>query len=132
MTIATINAFILVLIVPDAALTHAIFDPFTLRLLIATGVTTVVWVVTSLITKPESDEKLAAFVAHVKPGIGWKRFENRGTSNLTNSLLSVFVGTIGIYAALFGIGSVIYGNLLLALIMFGVFIISVYLIIKWW
>lgn len=132
MVIATINAFVLVLLVPDSSLVHSVFDPFTMRLLIATGITTIVWVGTTLLTKPESEEKLQAFVAHVKPGIGWKRFDSRGTSNLATSLLSVFVGTIGVYAALFAIGSVIYGNLLLALVMLGVFALSVYLIIKWW
>lgn len=132
MVVATINAFVLVLIVPDSALNHSILDAFTMRLLIATGITTIVWVVTTLVTKPESDEKLASFVAHVKPGIGWKRFEKRGTSNLTNSLLSVFVGTIGVYSALFGIGNVIYGNIMLAVAMLGVFTVSVYLLIKWW
>jgi SSS family transporter len=132
MVIATINAFVLVLFVPDSALSNSIFDAFTMRLLIATGITTIVWVITTLATKPESNEKLEAFVAHVKPGIGWKQFEKRGTSNLTTSLLSVFVGTIGIYAALFGIGSVLYGNLLLALVMLALFAVSVYLIIKWW
>ncbi|MEP0987289.1 sodium:solute symporter family protein [Ekhidna sp.] len=132
MILATTNALVLVLAVPDSMLTHSIFDPFTMRLLIATAITTLVWVITALITKPESEEKLNAFVSHVKPGIGWKRFENRGSSNLTSSILSVFVGTIGVYAALFAIGSLIYGSFLTAASMIALFGISVYLIIRWW
>ncbi|WP_421765660.1 sodium:solute symporter family protein [Ekhidna sp.] len=132
MIVATTNALVLVLAVPDSMLAHSIFDPFTMRLLIATAITTLVWIITALITKPESEEKLNAFVSHVKPGIGWKRFENRGSSNLTSSILSVFVGTIGVYAALFAIGSLIYGNFFTAASMIALFGISVYLIIKWW
>lgn len=112
MVVATINAFILVLWVPDESVATEIFDGFTTKLLIATGVTTIVWIITALMTKPESDEKLQSFVSNVNPGIGWKRFESRGSSNLGASLLSVLVGTLGTYAALFGIGNLIYGSLL--------------------
>ncbi|WP_420578054.1 sodium:solute symporter family protein [Ekhidna sp.] len=132
MIVATINAFVLVLGVSDEMLANQYLDAFTMRLLIATGITTTVWILTTLLTKPEDEEKLASFVSRVKPGIGWNRFENRGTSNLGYHLLSVFVGTIGIYSALFAIGNLLYGNLFLAFVMFLVFVLSVYLIIKWW
>ena len=111
MVVATINACILVLWVPDDLLATEIFDSSATKLLIATAVTTIVWIVTALITKPESDEQLQSFVSKANPGIGWKRFEAKGSSNLGASLLSVLVGTIGTYAALFGIGNLVYGNL---------------------
>lgn len=132
MILATINAFVLVLGISDEMLANSYLDAFTMRLLIATGITTTVWVLTTLLTKPEDEEKLVSFVSRVKPGIGWNRFENRGTSNLGYHLLSVFVGTIGIYSALFAIGNLLYGNLLFAFVMFLVFVLSVFLIIKWW
>ena len=132
MIVATINAFVLVLGISDEMLANSYLDAFTMRLLIATGVTTTVWVLTTLLTKPEDEEKLVSFVSRVKPGIGWNRFENRGTPNLGYHLLSVFVGTIGIYSALFAIGNLLYGNLFLAFVMFLVFVLSVFLIIKWW
>ncbi|MEO9484974.1 MAG: sodium:solute symporter family protein [Ekhidna sp.] len=132
MIVATINAFVLVLWIPDEMVATAFIDGFTAKLLIATCITTVVWIVTTLLTQPESHEKLQSFVLQVKPGIGWKKFDNRGESNLVASLLSVFVGTIGTYAALFGIGSLIYGNLGLALVMIFIFGLSIFLIFKWW
>lgn len=132
MIVATINAFVLVLGISDEMLANSYLDAFTMRLLIATGITSTVWILTTLLTKPEDEEKLASFVSRVKPGIGWSRFENRGTSNLGYHLLSVFVGTIGIYSALFAIGNLLYGNLLFAFVMFLAFVLSVYLIIKWW
>lgn len=132
MIVATINACVLVLFISDEMLQHAIFDPFTMRLLIATAITTIVWLFTTLITKPEDNDKLASFVAKVKPGIGWNQFEHRGSSNIGYHLLSVFVGTIGVYAALFAIGNFLYGNILFALAMLFTFVVSVFLIIRWW
>lgn len=132
MVVATINAFVLVLVVPDTALSHSIFDPFTMRLLIATAITTLAWIITTVVTKPESEEQLKSFVDLVRPGIGWKKFDKSGSSSLTSGLLSVFVGTIGVYAALFAIGSLIYGNLLTAALMLTLFAFSTYLIIRWW
>ncbi|WP_436516751.1 sodium:solute symporter family protein [Ekhidna sp. To15] len=132
MVVATINAFVLVLRIPDESLATTVLDGFTAKLLIATGVTTVVWIATALITKPESDAKLASFVAQVKPGIGWKRFETRGESNLGASLLSVFVGTIGTYAALFGIGSLIYGNVASGFGLLTICTLCVIVIFKLW
>ncbi len=132
MVVATVNAFILVLWIPDESLATTILDGFTAKLLIATGVTTLVWVITALITKPESEDKLATFVAQVKPGIGWKRFESKGQSNLGASLLSVFVGTIGTYSALFGIGSLIYGNIASGVGLLIICTLSVIVIFKLW
>ncbi|MEQ6168999.1 sodium:solute symporter family protein [Ekhidna sp. MALMAid0563] len=132
MVVATINAFVLVLGITDEMLANHYLDAFSMRLLIATAITTVVWILTALLTKPEDDKKLASFVSKVKPGIGWQQFEHRGSSKLGYQLLSIFVGTIGVYAALFAIGNFLYGNTFFSLVMLFTFSISVYLIIKWW
>lgn len=133
MLVATLNAFVLVLWIPEGALSNDIFDEFTAKLLIATLVTSIVWVVTALISKPESDETLQRFVDIIQPGgRGWERFGIEGSSNLTNSLLNVFVGSIGTYSALFAIGNLIYGNYGLFTILFVVFVFSVWFIIKNW
>ncbi|WP_424964134.1 sodium:solute symporter family protein [Ekhidna sp.] len=132
MVVATINAFVLVLGISDEMLANPYLDAFSMRLLIATAITTVVWIFTALLTKPEDDEKLASFVAKVKPGIGWQQFESRGSYKLGYQLLSIFVGTIGVYAALFAIGNFLYGNTFFAIVMLFTFSLSVYLIIKWW
>lgn len=132
MVVATVSAFVLVLAIPDEQLATEFIDGFTAKLLISTGVTTIAWVLAALRTPPESDEKLQSFVSQVKPGIGWKRFESVGESSLGASLVSVFVGTIGVYAALFGIGSLIYGNLSTGFGLMTLFTLSVIVIFKLW
>ncbi len=133
MIVSTINAFILVLWIPEGALANNLFDEFTSKLLIATGITSLVWVITALATKPESDETLQRYVDQIQPnGKGWMRFNPKQTSNLTGSILNVFVGSIGTYAALFAIGNLIYGNYVLFLILLLVFSVAVWFIIKTW
>lgn len=133
MIVSTINAFVLVLWIPDGALENSLVDGFTTKLLIATGVTSLVWVVTALVTKPEADEVLQKFVDKIQPsGKGWKRFNPKETSNLTGAILNVFVGSIGTYSALFAIGNLIYGNYTLFLGLLVVFLASVVFIIRTW
>lgn len=132
MVIATINAFVLVLIVPEGSLGTEFVDEFTMKLLIATGITTICWVLTAILTEPESDEKLKSFTELTKPPVGWSRFGVAKSTGLAYHVLSVFVGTIGVYSALFSIGNMIYGNLELGLGLLMLFIGSVFLIFKWW
>lgn len=132
MIVATINALVLVLLVPEGALANALFDDFTTKLLLAVGITSVVWIITTLITEPEDDGVLQRFVQKVRPGIGWKKFEYDGSKGFGLSILSVFIGCIGVYSALFGIGNIIYGKYGLAVILLAVFALCVWGIIKSW
>lgn len=131
MVVATINAFVLVLLIPEGALGGALIDEFTMKLLIATGVTTTAWVITALLTSPESSKTLQQFVEEIQPSIGWKQF-NYERSGLGYSILSVFVGTIGVYSALFGVGNLIYANYLAGGLLMAVFAGCALLIIRWW
>lgn len=131
MAAATITAFILVLAVDDQSVATDVLDGFTMKLLIATGITTIVWVAVTLGTYPELDSKLEQFVEKVRPPVGWRQFsEVRGGFGF--SILSVFVGSIGIYAALFGIGSLVFGNLLSGILLLLLMVVCSYLIIRWW
>ena len=132
MVVATLNAFILVLAVPEGALGNEIIDEFTTKLLLATLITSIVWVLTTLLTKPEEEDVLRGFVEKIKPGIGWKKFGAEPSGGFTNSLISVFVGSIGVYAALFSIGNLVYGNFLLFSILLSVFIGCVFILLKLW
>ncbi|MCP4657196.1 MAG: Na+:solute symporter [bacterium] len=85
--------------------------------LIATvAVTTVVWWVATLVTRPVPDETLKSFYRLVRPaGPGWRRIrEATGVGASPDSLPQAFLGwVLGcalVYAALFGTGSFIYGN----------------------
>ncbi|SNS80279.1 transporter, SSS family [Ekhidna lutea] len=132
MAIATINAFVLVLWVSDEMLAHSVFDAFTMRLLIATGVTTASWLVTVMLTRPEAKSDLLSFVNKVQPQLGWKQFQTGSVRSFKYQLLSVFVGTVGVYSALFGIGNILYHSYLVGFVFIALFTISIILIFKWW
>lgn len=132
MVIATINAFVLVLVIPEGSLGNEILDEFATKLVIATVVTTVVWIVSVFLTKPEEDAVLEQFVSKIKPSVGWKRFGNTASGEFSNSVISVFVGAIGVYAALFSIGNLVYGNYGLFALLLGIFGFSVLAIFKLW
>lgn len=120
---ATIVAIVLVMFVPDEILKSSVLDPFSCRLLIAVGSTTVLWLVTTFVTKPESKETLFRFYTITRPGgPGWKKvvdearkegitFADEGKKwEMPLQVLCVFIGTIVIYSSLFSIGSFVYGK----------------------
>lgn len=124
MVFATIMAIVLVFFIEDSALQSNIFDPFTIKLLIAVAGTTVVWLLTTFITKPEHQETLESFYEKTQPGgPGWKKVIFRAKEegrmiertpgekwNMPIQILLVFVGCVVVYSALFAIGSFIYRN----------------------
>ena len=127
MVFATILAVILVFVVPDEAVITTNLDAFTVKLLIAVAGTTVVWLVTMFLTKPESKETLNEFYQLTHPGgPGWKKVirEAEGDGVDINAmeagkkwempiqLLMVFLGLVVIYGSLFSIGSFVYGDIL--------------------
>lgn len=131
MVVATINAFILVLVVPDESLATYFIDGFTAKLLLTTLITSIAWIVSAFVTKPETDATLQAFADKIKPDLGWKQFGN-SPSGFTFSLLSVFLGALGVYCALFGIGNFVLGNHALGIVFLLFFTISLFCILKWW
>jgi solute:Na+ symporter, SSS family len=130
MIVATVNGVILVVFVEDAALATKNLDGFTMKLLIAVGCTTIAWITTTFLTKPESKETLRSFYRLTLPGgPGWKKVveEAEADGDMINEgnegkpwempiqLLLVFVGCVVIYSSLFSIGSFLYGNVLTAI-----------------
>lgn len=142
---ATIVAFVLVLVVPDSALTTDTLDAFTVKLLLATGITSIIWVVTTLVTKPESYETLKSFYQLTHPGgPGWKKIREQMIANgeepvgsdkawdLPVGLLSVLLGCLGIYSALFAIGSFVYGQVMWGISLTAIFALMIFLLFKLW
>lgn len=135
MLAATVNAFILVLLIPDAMVANEILDGFTMKLLLATGITTIVWIIATYMAPAEDMETLKKFYKQTHPGgPGWRKVKEallaEGDTSIDPSkkwdlphlILSVFIGCISIYSALFGIGSIVYGDLIqgfLLLLLFG-------------
>jgi SSS family solute:Na+ symporter len=145
MVVGSLTAFVLVVGFDDASLATNVLDGFTIKLLIAVGITTVTWLITTFTTKPESYETLLNFYITTHPGgPGWKSFVKEAAKrndvlpdagkkwDVPNGLLSVLIGSIGIYSALFSIGSFVYGKVLSGLILGVIFAVAVFILIKLW
>ncbi|MEK6289350.1 MAG: sodium:solute symporter family protein [Acidobacteriota bacterium] len=93
---------------------------FAYLMLVTVGVTTLVWVSTTLLTRAEPMEKLISFYRRVQPeGPGWKRVAAQTGSapaNVSGGLAvqfaNWFLGCVLIYGFLFGIGYLIFGEML--------------------
>jgi len=89
---------------------------FAYIMLMTVGVTTVVWLATTFLTKPESDKVLTNFYRRARPGVtGWSRIArivpdvpitHMGFYNL----LDWIGGCVLIYGVLFGIGKLLLGD----------------------
>jgi len=142
---ATLVAFILVLFVPNEAVATQLLDGASVKLLLAVSITTVVWIMVTYATRPESMQVLITFYEKVHPGgPGWARVieeaekqeiifsEEKKAWDLPLSLLSVALGTLGIYSALFSVGNFIYGKWMLGFILLTICIGSSLLVIRLW
>ncbi len=84
--------------------------------LATTAVTTVVWILVTLWTPAEPDEVLLRFYRKVRPhAAGWRRIaalapETPETCDLGQNLQAWLLGCAMVYAALFGIGKLCFGQ----------------------
>ena len=84
-------------------------DDFGLRLLTITAITTGIWVITMLLTPPESDETLDNFYRRVRPGgPGWRRQRQRTSirplQNLGLEAQRVLAALLLLFGAMFAVG----------------------------
>jgi Na+/proline symporter len=99
---------------------------FPVQLMICVSVVTLVWLLTTLLTKPSDKKVLREFYKNCHPGgPGWKKVvlearadgeeidQKNGITDwkLPIQLLCVFLGCIAIYASLFSVGNFVYGNI---------------------
>src|SRR5271165_198609 len=98
-----------------------------------TAVTTLVWVVVTLLTSPEPEPVLRAFYSKVRPDVrGWQPVAQLvpnvvPTRDLGRNLLGWFLGCAMVYLALFGVGRFVLGahtHGLLLLLFSGVFALA--------
>jgi SSS family solute:Na+ symporter len=92
-------------------------DADAITLLITVAVTTVVWVVTTLLTQPESTAVLESFYERVRPGgPGWATVSTKlgyGREQIPGGALAWtywLAGIVAVYSALFGVGKIIFGE----------------------
>jgi len=102
--------------------------------MITVVVTTVVWLTTTLLTQPESDERLAKFYRRVQPTIhGWKRIaalapEIAPVRDFAANTFDWVMGCTLVYCAMFGIGELVLQAWLTGLVLLACAGIAGYLI----
>ena len=108
------------------------------KLLCGVGITTVAWILVTLVTPPAAPRTLRSFYKLTRPGgPGWRRViadaqrdgetitgAEGGRSDLPLGILCMVTGCFAVYGALFGTGYWIYGNTTAGAIFTGVFIVS--------
>jgi uncharacterized sodium:solute symporter family permease YidK len=100
-------------------------DPITFAKtsLITAGITTVAWIAATFLTPAESEEKLLAFYRRVRPTVhGWKHIAALAPDipqvrDISSNAFDWLMGCILVYATLFGIGKIIFGELPLGLLL---------------
>ncbi|TDL99841.1 MAG: Na+:solute symporter [Flavobacteriaceae bacterium] len=108
-------------------------------------VTTLVWVLITFLTKPETDQQLFAFYRRIKPGgPGWKLIKERALisgetleeSNqgwsLPYGILAMLVGCVSIYSCLFMLGNFLYGKPQEGFLLLGLFVASGFVLLWIW
>jgi Na+/proline symporter len=108
---------------------------FSVQLLACVGIVTVVWVITTLVTRPADTQTLRRFYRLCHPGgPGWRKVVQAakadgvdidpknaiGDWRLPMQILCVFLGCVAIYMSLFAVGNFIYGNIVWALVLVGI------------
>jgi solute:Na+ symporter, SSS family len=103
---------------------------FAYLMLVTVGVTTVAWIVVTLITRPERADTLERFYRRVRPqGPGWRPIAGRlalapiGPS-LGRELVCAALGCVLIYSALFGVGYLLLRSAEVGVALLGVSIVS--------
>ncbi|NNE13793.1 MAG: Na+:solute symporter [Saprospiraceae bacterium] len=97
------------------------------KMLIGVLITTLSWLVTAYLTRPTDMKTLTSFFKLTRPhNIGWGKvvsnlseaenleIANQKTTGLSIEVAMMFLGVIMVYTALFGIGSFVYGDTLVA------------------
>ncbi len=112
------------------------------KLVIGVAITTVGWILVTLLTKPEEDAVLRKFYTQVKPHKGgwnpWlKKMPGLDHSvspggGLLPELGAMILGCLMVYGFLFGLGYWIYGELGLAAVYFSVGVISGWILKRMW
>ncbi len=113
------------------------------KLVYGVAITTISWIVVTLLTRPTDSKILGNFYNAVTPyGNGWKSFkkiasqkniELKTTNDVfTIDLASMLLGILFVYASLFATGYIIYGNMIGATILIAIAVISAFFIFRLW
>ncbi len=109
------------------------------KILWGVGVTTVVWILVTFLTRPTNKKVLQDFYTLIRPhDIGWKPISTElglgsiEKTSLATEILMMFLGSVLVYGLLFSIGFLLYGSSLYCAIGFGISILSGIGLFKLW
>lgn len=105
-------------------------DPreFAYLMLVTVSITTATWLVVTLLTRPENEDKLIDFYCRVRPsGPGWRPIaaqtgldQSKISKGLGVEITNWILGCVLIYSSLFGIGKLIFKEWTTGLLLIGV------------
>jgi len=140
----------LLLAIPSFGIKAALFGPEALlpswaEFPFVVVMTTLFWVIATLLTPAEKLEVLHSFYKKIQPGgPGWKTVvdnakaqgveleDNQQGWSVPSGVIAMLLGCILIYSCMFATGYFIYGNYSWAVTLLGVVVISAYFLIKTW
>jgi Na+/proline symporter len=94
--------------------------------LITAGITTIAWIAATFLTPAESQEKLLAFYRRVRPTVyGWKKIaalapDIAQVRDVGSNAFDWGMGCVLVYASLFGIGKIVFGDWLFGLVLLAI------------
>ena len=126
MVISFIVALILEVIAPDLVVGHW-------KLVAGVAITTVGWLIVTMLTQPESEEVLKGFAAKVNPTIGWKNYRTESeNSEIPNSDSWDVPWMYGRLRCIIRTGSILYGDTGLGMGLIAVSVGCIAIILKSW
>lgn len=123
------------------------FDPSeTFKILSGVGITTVAWLLVTYLTKPTDDETLRSFYKRIRPGgPGWKKVVDRAKAegvilqksnelkwDVPTGIICMLLGVLAIYSALFTVGQLLYGNMMLVAVFGSISFVAVVMLMNYW
>ena len=115
------------------------------KLIIGVTITSISWLVVTMITPPSNMETLQNFYKKIQPGgPGWKKVieesELQGINivgtkekwDVPSGILCMLFGSISVYSILFGIGYILYSQTTTGIIFMIISVISVIALMKFW
>ena len=115
------------------------------KLIIGVTITTISWLIVTMITPPSNIETLQNFYKKIQPGgPGWQKVINESEENgivitgkkekwdVPSGILCMVFGSISVYSILFGIGYILYSKITLGLVFIVISALSVVLLMKFW
>ena len=115
------------------------------KLIIGVTITTISWLIVTLITPPSNIETLQNFYKKIQPGgPGWKKVieesESKGITitgkkekwDVPSGILCMLFGSISVYSILFGIGYILYSQTTTGIIFLAISVLSVIALMKFW